>query len=46
MYRTELGQAPTFQARPRDTDHLGPSNLAATILDQLSGAYPLDVVWW
>ena len=28
---TELGQAPTFQARPRDTD-LRPSNLAAKTL--------------
>ena len=29
---TELGQAPTSQARPRDTDHLRPSNLAARTL--------------
>ena len=28
----KLGQAPTSQARPRDTDHLRPSNLAARIL--------------
>ena len=26
---TELGQAPTSEARPQDTDHLLPSNLAA-----------------
>ena len=26
---SEIGQAPTSQARPRDTDHLRPSNLAA-----------------
>ena len=29
---TELGQAPTSQARPRDTDYLRPSNLAARAL--------------
>ena len=29
---TELGQAPTSQARPRDTDHLRPSNFAARTL--------------
>ena len=29
---TEVGQAPTFQAGPRDTDHLRPSNLAARSL--------------
>ena len=29
---TELGQAPTSQARPRDTDHLRPSKLAARTL--------------
>ena len=29
---TELGQAPTSQARRRDTDHLRPSNLAARTL--------------
>ena len=29
---TELGQAPTSQARPRDTDHLRPLNLAARTL--------------
>ena len=29
---TEQGQAPTSQARPRDTDHLRPSNLAAMTL--------------
>ena len=29
---TELGQAPTSQATPRDTDHLLPSNLAARTL--------------
>ena len=29
---TELGQTPTSQARPRDTDHLRPSNLAARAL--------------
>ena len=28
----ERGQAPTSQARSRDTDHLRPSNLAARIL--------------
>ena len=28
----EMGQAPTSQARPRDTDHLRPSNLAARTL--------------
>ena len=28
----KLGQAPTSQARPRDTDHLRPSNLAARTL--------------
>ena len=28
----ELGQAPTSQARPGDTDHLRPSNLAARTL--------------
>ena len=27
-----MGQAPTSQARPRDTDHLRPSNLAAKTL--------------
>ena len=26
---TQIGQAPTSQARPRDTDHLWPLNLAA-----------------
>ena len=31
-YGTELGQAPTSQARSRDTDHLRPSNLAARTL--------------
>ena len=29
---TELGQAPMSQARPRDTDHLRPANLAARTL--------------
>ena len=29
---TELGQAPTSQARSRNTDHLRPSNLAARTL--------------
>ena len=28
----EMGQAPTSQARPRDTDHLRPSNLEAGTL--------------
>ena len=28
----EMGQAPTSQARPRDTDHLRPPNLAASTL--------------
>ena len=28
----EIGQAPTSQARPRDADHLRPSNLAAKTL--------------
>ena len=28
-----MGQAPTSQARPRDTDHLRPSNLAARTLN-------------
>ena len=28
----EMGQAPTSQARPRDTDHLRPPNLAAKTL--------------
>ena len=35
---TELGHAPTFQARPRDTDHLRPSNLAAGALRSVEHA--------
>ena len=35
---TELGQAPTLQARPRDTDHLQPSNLAARALRSVQHA--------
>ena len=29
---TEMGQAPTSQARARDTDHIRPSNMAAKTL--------------
>ena len=35
---TELGQAPTSQARPRDTDHLRPTKLAARTLHSVKHA--------
>ena len=35
---TDMGQAPTFQARPRDTDHRRPSNLAASALRSVEHA--------
>ena len=38
----EMGQAPTSQARPRDTDHLRSSNMTARNLSY-SGAYALQV---
>ena len=34
-----MGQAPTSQARPRDTDHLLPSNLAAKTLSLVEHAF-------
>ena len=34
----EIGQAPTSQARPRDEDHLRPSNLAARTLSLVEHA--------
>ena len=34
----EMGQAPTSQSRPRDTDHLRPSNLAARTLSLVEHA--------
>ena len=37
---TSLGQAPTSQARPRDTDHLLPSNLAARTLRLVEHTLP------
>ena len=37
-----MGQVPTSQSRPRDADHLRPSNWAARTL---GGAYALQV-WW
>ena len=42
---TELGQAPTSQARPRDINHLRPSNLAARTLhsvEHISSTFGYD----
>ena len=44
-FDTELGQAPTYQATPRDVHHLRTALKLGSEDSQLSGAYALQI-WW